>query len=115
MASDDHGPIGSGDLWIPRLWSFLEVDGDIKYDGQAMTTLLEEKRRQERLEEAGFGVARVAARDSGNGALLLSRLTTAAARGRLVRTASGDPTGRIGPPPVWATRGATLPWLRPPE
>lgn len=31
-AYDTAGPIGCGDLWLPDWWTFLEVDGALKYD-----------------------------------------------------------------------------------
>lgn len=79
-AYDDGGPIGCGDLWLPSRWTFLKVDGDVKYtEAVGGDSLLVEKLRQERLERAGFGVARVAARESTSGPLLLERVNRASA------------------------------------
>lgn len=115
-AYDDKGPIGCGDLWLPRLWTYLEVDGDVKYGEDAsLTSLLDEKRRQERLEEAGFGVSRVAARDVRNQEHLISGVLRASRRGRLLRLTSDRVTGFVGPPPDWSVRGAKISWMRPPE
>jgi hypothetical protein len=109
-AYDETGPIGCGDLWLPELWAYLEVDGDLKYrSGASPVTLVDEKHRQERLELAGFGVARVAAKDAQNARLLTERVIRAAQRGRLMRTSS-PPTGSVGPPPTWAIRGSVIPW-----
>ncbi len=111
---DRDGPVGRGDLWIPHLWSYLEVDGDVKYTQEApATTLMDEKHRQERLEEAGFGVARIAARDVKNLCLLEQRIRSAGRRGQIVRATSAI-SGRIGPPPRWARRGASIPWQEAP-
>jgi hypothetical protein len=112
-AFDDRGTIGCGDLWLADLWTFLEVDGDVKYRGGEPNVLLDEKRRQERLEEAGFGVARVSTRQVAQPGEVLRRVRAAAQRGRISRLAQ-TPTGFIGPPPRWARRGTVVPYLRPP-
>ena len=114
-AYDATGPIGCGDLWLDRLWTFLEVDGDLKYGpGSGRTILLEEKQRQERLEDAGFGVARIAARDVRDGDLLVTRILRASIRGRHARAANPSGVGYIGPPPPWAERGALVARQGPP-
>ena len=92
-AYDATGPIGCGDLWLDRLWTFLEVDGDLKYGpGSGRTILLEEKQRQERLEDAGFGVARIAARDVRDGDLLVTRIRQG--KYSWPSRPSGEPLGR---------------------
>lgn len=112
---DQHGPIGCGDLWLPELWTFLEVDGDIKYADDAGTeTLLDEKLRQERFEDAGFGVARVSARRTREVGYVLRQVHRAAARGRLARAASPGRPGYVGPPPPWASRGTAVEYQSPP-
>lgn len=113
-AYDGHGPIGCGDLWVPALWVFLEIDGDVKYAADAKpTTLLVEKRRQERLEEAGFGVARVSAKEA-RPDVLVERVHKAATRGRVARAACDAVTGYVGPPPPWARRGLHVERTEPP-
>lgn len=115
-AYDDNGPIGCGDLWLPQLWSFLEVDGDVKYTQAANPEiLLDEKRRQERLQRAGFGVARVAAREARLTSVISARVEQVAAQARFGRLASRHVTGYVGPPPLWAHRGTEVELLRPPE
>jgi len=112
---DQHGPIGCGDLGLPELWTFLEVDGDIKYADDAGTeTLLDEKLRQERFEDAGFGVARVSARRTREVGYVLRQVHRAAARGRLARAASPGRPGYVGPPPPWASRGTAVEYQSPP-
>jgi hypothetical protein len=116
-AFDAAGWIGCGDIWLPSLWTFLEIDGDVKYDRRSSgdTTLLVEKLRQERLEEAGFGVARVSARQAFDQALVTMRVDRAAARGRLARSTAASASGFVGPPPVWADRGTRIPYQGPPS
>ena len=115
-AYDRNGPIGPGDLWLDPLWTYLEVDGDVKYSVDASpSTLVEEKHRQERLESAGFGVARIAARDVRNFRLLEERVARASRRGQLERQTSHTSLGFVGPPPSWAIRGADVAWKHPPD
>lgn len=104
-AYDDRGPIGCGDLWLAREWVFVEIDGAVKYTAKARpTTLLEEKLRQERLEAAGFGVARVAASATDDGESMDKRVRHATAVAALARRTRAI-TGYVGPPPEWADRG----------
>jgi hypothetical protein len=115
-AYDDRGPIGCGDLWLADLWTFLEVDGDVKYGARAgHFALLDEKRRQERLEEAGFGIARVAARDTLNRVLVVEVVTRAAHRAKAGRISNAPVCGYVGPPPNWANRGALIGVAESPE
>ena len=115
-AFDERGPIGCGDLWQPDLWCFLEVDGDIKYVGTGdLSPLLSEKRRQERLERAGFGVARASTRETLKGGSLAEEIDRAAVRGRIARMASSRATGYVGPPPEWARRGTVIEYAYPPN
>lgn len=109
-AFDGIGPIGCGDLWLPDLWVFVEVDGDVKYDAATgSTVLLVEKRRQERLEDAGFGVARVSTREARQPQVLLDKVSRAVARGRAARAVTSGQLGTVGPPPRWARRGTVIP------
>jgi hypothetical protein len=57
--SDAHGVIGRVDFLFEQQRTVLEVDGKVKYadDGEA---LWREKRREDRLREAGYEVVRVA-------------------------------------------------------
>jgi hypothetical protein len=107
-ACDGLGPTGCGDLWLPRLWAFLEVDGDVKYlEHAAPGRLIDEKLRQERLEEAGFGVARISARSMVDRDLVVQRVQRASARGRLARSISPS-AGYVAGPPPWARRGSAI-------
>ncbi len=86
----------------------------MKYtDDAPAATLIDEKKRQERLEEAGFGVARIAPRDVRNTMLLQQRIARASQRGQIVRAAS-ETSGCVGPRPPWARRGALIPWQKAP-
>lgn len=108
-AYDDRGEIGCGDLWLSGQWVFVEIDGDVKYGSNAQpTTLIEEKRRQERLEAAGFGVARIAARSAHDARQLDTRVRRAAAAAELARR-TRDVSGFVASPPTWATRGTAIP------
>lgn len=114
-AYDSDGPIGAGDLWIESLWCYLEVDGDVKYRRpQTATPLLEEKLRQERLEDAGFGVARIRAREAGQVQVISRRLYQASHRASSIRSMATAKLGWIGPPPAWARRGGAIDRTRPP-
>lgn len=114
-AHDHGGPIGAGDLWIQDLWSYLEVDGDVKYlRPQTATPLVDEKLRQERLEEAGFGVARIRARDAGDVRVISRRLHRASQRAASIRSADTSSLGWVGPPPSWARRGSAIDRAGPP-
>lgn len=57
--SDEEGFIGRVDLLVgDRV--VVEFDGAVKYDGMdGRRALMEEKRREERLRDAGFRVVRV--------------------------------------------------------
>lgn len=117
-AFDRDGPIGRGDLWMASHWTYLEVDGDLKYGRTSHPgTLIDEKRRQERLERAGFGVARITPRelDERGPVLLSERISAASRRGRLARLASPGDVGYVGPPPAWATAGAVVAISHPPK
>lgn len=109
------GALGCGDLWLPESWVFLEVDGDVKYaQSEPSDTLLDEKRRQEHLEEAGFGVARVSPRQARDRQTVVRKVLAAAARGQVVRATQWC-DGYVGPPPPWARRGTVIDVQRPPE
>lgn len=113
-AYDADGPIGAGDLWVQDFWCYVEIDGDVKYvQSRSATPLLDEKLRQERLESAGFGVARISARDAGERPLMLRRLHHASRRAASVREAAPSTVGWIGPSPAWARRGGVIELTRP--
>lgn len=113
-AYDENGAIGRGDLWLPDRWTFVEVDGAVKYRAdQPADTLLAEKLRQERFERAGFGVVRVSPGEIGRSPThLLRRVEQVAQRVAAVHAVGVGPAGWIGPPPRWAVR-AGAPAKRP--
>jgi hypothetical protein len=116
-AFDRDGPIGRGDLWLASHWTFLEIDGDLKYGRTASPdALVDEKQRQERLERAGFGVARVTPHelDSLGPSVLSKRIIAASRRARLSRLASPADVGYVGPPPDWAAAGSNVTISHPP-
>jgi hypothetical protein len=53
---DDRGAMGRVDLYFDEWWTAVEIDGAVKY--RDPKTLVAEKLRQERLEEAGIVVVR---------------------------------------------------------
>jgi hypothetical protein len=57
---DDDGPIGRADFYWRAYGTVAETDGRVKYVAATRDELWREKRRQERLENAGFEVVRVA-------------------------------------------------------
>ena len=58
LLGDEYGPIGRVDFYWPQFRVVVEVDGMVKYKDQPLA-LVAEKRRQERLENAGFVVVRL--------------------------------------------------------
>ncbi|KGN42594.1 hypothetical protein N801_13650 [Knoellia aerolata DSM 18566] len=72
--SDDEGFIGRVDLLVgDRV--VVEFDGAVKYDGlDGRRALMEEKRREERLRDAGFRVVRVTWSDLARPAALVARV-----------------------------------------
>jgi len=73
-----EGYVSWGDLGWPEHRVLLEYDGTAKYEagGSASSAVLAEKRRQERLEAAGWKVVRVAAPDLREPTPWLTRLAT---------------------------------------
>jgi len=67
-----------GDLGWPELRVLVEYDGVAKYEarGSASAAVLAEKRRQERLESAGWAVVRLSASDLRTPTPWLTRLTS---------------------------------------
>ena len=72
--SDDEGSIGRVDFLVgDRV--VVEFDGAIKYDGlDGKRALMEEKRREERLRDAGFRVVRVTWADLTRPEVLVARI-----------------------------------------
>ena len=103
---DSAGLIGRVDLYLPESFTVVEVDGDVKYDEFAEPwTLTKEKRRQERLEQAAFGVVRVSPDELEKAPDGFARRVRQVS-GRTVSLRAADlvrspPTGRVGPPPEW--------------
>lgn len=57
--SDAAGLIGRVDMLFRDLRTIVEIDGKVKYTGQDSDVLWREKRREDRLREAGWEVVRV--------------------------------------------------------
>jgi hypothetical protein len=99
---DDRGLIGRVDLYSAAHFTVIEFDGLVKYDGAREEALLAEKLRQERLEEAGFGVVRVAWRQlEREPARTADRVRAGFGRSmrRRAYEAPGEFSGYVGEPP----------------
>ena len=71
---DDAGFIGRVDLLVGTR-VVVEFDGAVKYDGlDGRRALMEEKRREERLRDAGFRILRVTWRDLADPVTLVARV-----------------------------------------
>jgi len=105
---DSRGLIGRVDLYSEEFFTVVEFDGLVKYDGSNEDSLLAEKLRQERLEEAGFVVVRATFRQLDREPAGTAERVTAGFRRSLRRRADAAPgefTGYVGtPPPGWAVR-----------
>lgn len=85
------------DLLLPELWVVGEADGLVKY--AEPRALVEEKRRQERLEELGFTVVRWEYGDAAHRPRSLARRFDAAIDRAAAWT--GPRLGRVFPDPSW--------------
>jgi hypothetical protein len=102
---DDRGLIGRVDGFLAECFTVVEFDGLVKY--QDSGSLRAEKLRQERLEEAGFGVARATHEQLEREPQRTAGRVMAICRNALNRRVGAQPrdlTGYVGPPPDW--------WLR---
>lgn len=101
---DGRGCIGRTDLRIVGHNAVLEVDGAVKYGDDEPGSLLGEKRRHERIEQAGIAVGRLSAAESMARDVVAERVAVTCARAA-VMAAAGLDGGWFGPPPPWFRAG----------
>jgi len=105
---DERGVIGRVDGYVEEFFTVVEFDGLVKYTES--DALHAEKLRQERLEEAGFGVARVTKAQLEREPERTAGRVWSTCRRTLRRRADAGPgefTGYVGPvPDWWSDRGA---------
>jgi very-short-patch-repair endonuclease len=83
------GLIGRVDFLWDQYRTIGEFDGRLKYDGERRQTLYDEKRREDRLREAGFEVVRFGWADVQGEARALGRRLPAAFARAARRAATG--------------------------
>jgi len=101
---DSRGVIGRVDLYADDYFTVVEFDGRVKYDGSGGSVLVDEKLRQERLEEAGFVVVRATFRQLDREPRHIADRVWSGCRRSLRRRADAAPgefTGYAGDAPPW--------------